>query len=251
MQIGYCNHPRKNIYKEIEWIGKNGFDFVDLFLEEDRAVPEKVDSKKVKELLRKYNLGAIGHLTYYLPFGSASRILREAAIEEAKRYFKIFRGIGIKYVTVHTNWQGASFKIEQSIKFLIGSLKKLKKEAKKNNIVIMLEPIGSRENTISNIQKILKETKIPLHLDLGHANLVSKPSKFIEAFGKRIVHVHAHDNSGKEDQHLEMGKGNINWIKTIKTLKKYYDGTITLEIFSGECAVLRFKNKLKKLWEEV
>ncbi len=49
MKIGFPNHPQRNILKEIEWIGKNGFDFVDLFLEEDKAVPEKIDIKKNKE----------------------------------------------------------------------------------------------------------------------------------------------------------------------------------------------------------
>ena len=40
MKIGFPNNPRKNILEEIEWIGKNGFDFIDLFLEEDQAGPE-------------------------------------------------------------------------------------------------------------------------------------------------------------------------------------------------------------------
>jgi len=53
MKIGFPNNPRKDIVKEIEWIGKNKFDFIDLFLEEDKAIPEKIDVEKVKKVLKK------------------------------------------------------------------------------------------------------------------------------------------------------------------------------------------------------
>jgi hypothetical protein len=34
MKIGYANRPRKPLLQEIEWIGRDRFDFLDLFLEE-------------------------------------------------------------------------------------------------------------------------------------------------------------------------------------------------------------------------
>ncbi|MFH0837482.1 MAG: sugar phosphate isomerase/epimerase, partial [Candidatus Aenigmatarchaeota archaeon] len=64
MKIGYPNHPRKDIINEIEWIGKNKFDFIDLFIEEDQAVPEKIDIIKTKKLLKKYNLDIVGHTAW-------------------------------------------------------------------------------------------------------------------------------------------------------------------------------------------
>ena len=48
MKIGAPTHPRKDLVKEIEWIGRNGFDFVDLFLEEDKAVPDKINIEKYR-----------------------------------------------------------------------------------------------------------------------------------------------------------------------------------------------------------
>jgi hypothetical protein len=67
MKIGFPNNPRKDLLEEIEWIGKNGFGFVDLFLEEDQAVPEKINVEKVKKLLEKYKLSVIGRTAWYLP----------------------------------------------------------------------------------------------------------------------------------------------------------------------------------------
>jgi sugar phosphate isomerase/epimerase len=80
MKIGFPNHPRKNIIDEIEWIGENGFDFIDLFLEEDQAVPEKIDLEEIKKVLRKYNLNTVGHLAWYLPIGSPMKSLRKLEV---------------------------------------------------------------------------------------------------------------------------------------------------------------------------
>jgi hypothetical protein len=39
MKIGAINHPARNPLEEIEWIGMNGFDFVDFTLEPPAADP--------------------------------------------------------------------------------------------------------------------------------------------------------------------------------------------------------------------
>lgn len=252
MKIGYPNNPRKNILEEIEWIGRNKFDFVDLFLEEDMAVPEKIDVEKVKKLLKKYKLDIVGHTAWYLPIGSPIKSLREAAIKEAVRYFEVFRKVGAEFVTIHANWPGGSmFSEKEGMEFQVDSLRKLVKEAKKYKIKIIYELVTTPMDSIENISTITK--KVPglfLHLDTGHANLFGKtPEKVIKKFRGKIKHVHMHDSKRDLDLHLPMGFGTINWVKTIRTLKKYYDGTITLEIFNEDKNYILFsKEKLRKMW---
>lgn len=254
MKIGFPNNPRKNILGEIEWIGKNGFDFVDLFLEEDKASPEKIDIPRTKELLQKYRLDATGHTAWYLPIGSPIKSLRDAAASEAMRYFEVFGKLEVKNVTIHANWPPGMFSPEEGIKWQLESLRNLTEEARNCSINLMYEPIDTLRDTAENLAKILK--KIPdlyLTLDLGHANLFGKSvEEFIRDFYKRLKHVHLSDNKGWEDLHLPMGVGNIDWKKTLKILKKYYDGTITLEVFSRDKDyVLLSKEKLRKLWEKL
>ena len=74
--------------EEIEWIGENKFDFVDLFLEEDQAVPERIDVEKVKKLFQKYKLDIVGHTAYYLLTDSPIKSLRGSS---SKRDNKILR----------------------------------------------------------------------------------------------------------------------------------------------------------------
>ncbi len=254
MKIGFPNHPRKNIIKEIDWIAKNGFDFVDLFFEEDKAIPEKIDVRKVKKLLKKYNLGTVGHLAWYLPIGSPIKSLRKAAISEACKYFPLFKQLGAEFVTVHSHWSPDLFSFEEGTKFQIESLKELVKKAKNFSLGLMYEPIDTPQDTIESVCRILNSIpQIFFHLDLGHLILFGKePIEFIEKFHQKLKHIHLHDNFGNSDLHLPMGTGIIDWEKTLKILKTYYDGTITLEIFSRDKDyVLLSKEKLRKLWDKV
>jgi len=254
MKIGFPNHPRKNILDEIEWVGKNKFDFVDLFLEEDIAVPEKIDIHEVKKLVQKYKLDVVGHTAWYLPIGSSIRALRGAAISEAVRYFEIFKKLGVKFVAIHANWPTEMFSSKEGIKWQIETLKKLVKEAKNYNLNLMYEPIDTPQDSIENVTAIFNSVpNLFLLLDIGHASLNGrKPEEFIIRFYKKLRYVHLHDNLGWEDLHLPMGVGSINWGKTLKILKKYYNGTVTLEMFSRDKDyVLLSKEKLRKLWNKL
>ena len=72
--------------------------------------------------------------------------------------------------------------------------------------------------------------EIGLVLDTGHANLCGEVDGFLKAFPDRLVHVHAHDNYGQSDQHLGIGRGNINW-KNFGELfdKTSFDGIVIVE----------------------
>ena len=80
---------------------------------------------------------------------------------------------------------------------------------------------------------------LKLTLDTGHANIGvpggQRILKFIEKFGRRIGHLHISDNFGERDDHIPVGTGNIDFLKTVKALKKCgYNDTATLEIFADD-----------------
>ncbi len=254
MEIGFPNNPRRDILKEIEWIGRNGFDFVDLFLEEDKATPERIDIKKTRELLETYNLGVMGHTAWYIPTGSPIKALRDAAVSELKRYLEVFAELGVEYVNIHANWPGGLFTDREGVKFQIETLKKLIKVAEGFGIDLMLEPLDTRFDTVRNISSILKAIpELYLHLDIGHTSLHGRrPEDFIRKFHNRLKHVHLHDNNKAKDLHLPLGCGSIEWERILKVLKRYYDGTITLEVFSRDRDyVLLARDKLRDLWDKL
>ncbi len=73
-------------------------------------------------------------------------------------------------------------------------------------------------------------------LDLGHLNtLDTTPHEYIGALGEHLVHVHLHDNNGKRDEHLSLGKGSLDWQAALCALEDIgYRGTVVLELPSVE-----------------
>jgi sugar phosphate isomerase/epimerase len=73
-----------------------------------------------------------------------------------------------------------------------------------------------------------------LVLDVGHSNINGQTHAFIEVLGRKIVHVHAHDNKGEQDQHLGVGCGTVDWNQFGEDLKKVgFSGTVVVESCSN------------------
>jgi len=68
--------------------------------------------------------------------------------------------------------------------------------------------------------------------DFGHANLMYKnQNPCLKTIGRRLKAVHIHDNRGKEDSHLPVFFGNIQWEPLVKTLQEIgYEGVFSFEI---------------------
>lgn len=253
MKIGACNFPRGNVCDEVKWIGENKFDFVDLFLMEDGQTPEKIEIRKIVQLLRKYKLATVGHTAWYLPFGTSIRSIRRAAVAECEKYFPYFAEAGAKYVTAHANWPNRLFSDDEGIEFQAESLSQLVESAAKHGLKMMYEHTDTPKDTVENSAKIL--AKVPglyFHLDFGHASVWGrKPEDFIKAFHKKLVHVHLHESKRNLDLHLPIGDGDTDTEKAVKYLKKHYDGTVTLEIFSRYSEALLLSREIfKKLWKK-
>ena len=253
MKIGYCNHPRRDLLEEVRWVGEQNFDFLDLFLEADRAVPERIDAGALRHLLREYRLPVVGHTAWYLPLGSPMEGLRKKAVEIVKGYFPLLAELDSRLLTVHANWPSQLFTVEEGIQFQADSLTMLTDASREFGIRMLYEPLDTPRDTLKNLARILGQVKdLLLHVDIGHAYIRGiHPAAYFKTFPGLIAHMHVHDNNGFDDLHLPLGAGRIDWKNTIHQIRKLYDGTITLEIFSRDRDyVLLSKKKLRELWAE-
>jgi len=59
----------------------------------------------------------------------------------------------------------------------------------------------------------LFEEGLPLYvtLDVGHANTTSQLGDFLSKLNDKLIHLHLHDNYGKDDEHRVIGDGTVNW----------------------------------------
>ncbi len=70
---------------------------------------------------------------------------------------------------------------------------------------------------------------IKMTFDVGHANTMGMVDEFMIACRDHISHIHIHDNHGTKDEHLPLGKGNIDWERLFGDLS-HYTGTFVTEM---------------------
>ena len=149
---------------------------------------------------------------------------------------------------------------------MIQNLQKITKYAEDADVLIGLEnkestdPLNlccSAEELIAAI-RLTDSDYIGATLDIGHANLTcggdqKKLAEFVKKIAPYVVHVHVHDNHGKDnghyggDEHLSPGKGIIDY-SVLKHLDGY-DETYNLEVFSPD-EFFEGKEYLKSVFEK-
>ena len=127
-------------------------------------------------------------------------------------------------------YPGADFKC------MCQSIRELYKDAEEYGVNIALENLPAKYwflmNTPEEFIRMYKETNLPIGItmDLGHANLEKQIQPFFNLLADKIIHIHASDNDGADDQHLGIGEGNIDWNWFAQTLRKNgYDKSVIVE----------------------
>jgi sugar phosphate isomerase/epimerase len=103
-------------------------------------------------------------------------------------------------------------------------------------ITICIENLSERTESFGPAFDAIPDLRMTL--DIGHAQLLAQHNtsfRFIENHFSRIEHLHVHDNRGgtsvKDDLHLPLGDGVVDYPAIIASLmKRGYDSTITMEV---------------------
>jgi sugar phosphate isomerase/epimerase len=118
----------------------------------------------------------------------------------------------------------------------VESIQKIYKLSEEYGVNIAVENLPAKYwfmmNTPEEFQKFYRETNLPIGivLDLGHANLEAQIQPFFDLLTDKIVHIHASDNHGVDDEHLGIGMGKIDYNYVGQTLKKIgYNRSVIIE----------------------
>jgi sugar phosphate isomerase/epimerase len=257
MLIGTMNHPERDIQAEIEWMADAGMEFIDLTLEPPASASWEVDTRAVRRALERHRMGVVGHTAWYLPMASAIPEVRQGAVSELRRCLQKFAEIGAKWMNIHpdrhTPWHPRRFYIEKNIE----SLRQLLPDVAKHGVGLMIENLPGDYNSAPQLGELLDAMpELGLHLDIGHANLQvpqNTTREILAAYGKRLRHVHLHDNKGgNADLHLPLGAGTVDLHASVEALQECgYDGAITLEVFTPDRGYLMHsRDVLRKAWND-
>lgn len=255
MQIGAMNHPGEPLAHEIAWMSGMKLDFIDLTLEPPATATWQLRPAEVSALLRDHGLGVVGHTAFYLPIASSFESLRRAAVAELKTAAEFFARIGAKWMNVHPDGHAPFVDDRTIVVRNISSLREIVEFARPLGLGVMLENVPGRFNSVLQLAPIFEAVpQLGLHLDIGHSNLGVERNtapELIAQFGRRLAHVHLHDNRGGiADLHLALGMGEIDVPHQLRKLRASgYDQTITLEVFSRDRHYLGYsRDRLRELW---
>jgi sugar phosphate isomerase/epimerase len=251
--IGSMNNPARPLADELRRIAAAEFDFVDLTAEPPGAWP--FDPPAVRALLAELGLGVVGHTAYYLPIASPFAALRASAHAVLIETLDALAAVGATAVNVHPDPVGKLFWPDDIRDRNAQAVAELAEQAQARGVTLMLENLG-RFGRVEDLAPVFDAAPAAaFHLDAGHANLArdrdepNRAAALIAAFGDRLAHVHVSDNNGIDDLHLPLGAGNVDWLAVIAALKgSGYDGTVTLEVFAPERALLEQSRRLWLDW---
>ena len=256
MLYGAVNSPLRPILDEMKAIAELKFDYLELAMDPPYCDSKNLKNQKrnIQESLKQYNLGLVCHLPTFLSTADLTDGIRQASMDETLASLEVAAEMAPLKVVLHPSYMTGlgAFLPELARAHALESLEVIVEKAHGLGLCLCLENMFPRTQWLIHPEEFVdilaKFPTVHLLLDIGHAHIEDAGGKkclrFIEMFQGRIRHLHVSDHFGKEDQHLPIGAGIIDFSKVVKALKGIgYDDTITLEVFSRDRDYLKISKK--------
>ena len=172
-----------------------------------------------------------------LNLASPDRAQREHAVDEALGALYIARRLPFRTLVVHAglmraqqpqpgvNNRDAARRSVEALAAAAGPL------GVRVAVELVPNDLSRSGSLVHFVEEVLDAGAAAICLDLGHARLEGDVIDAIETVAEHVVLVHAHDNRGRQDEHLVPFDGTIDWPAAMTSLQKVgYDGTLILEV---------------------
>ena len=255
MRYGVMNSPLRPLLQEIEVLGKFGFDYIEVTMDAPYAHHSIIEAQKAEigRALDGCGMELVCHLPTFVSTADLTDSIREASIQETLESMHVAAELGALKAVLHPGFiQGLGAMLpDLARKHAMDAMSRLLSEAEKLRLRVCIENLFPRSLSLvrpEDFDGVFKEyPDAQLTLDTGHAHIGGGTERilaFIKRFSGRIGHVHASDNRGRDDDHLPVGAGTIDFVKVVRALKKIgYDQTMTLEVFSKDRDYLDISRK--------
>jgi sugar phosphate isomerase/epimerase len=262
MLYGAMNSPLRPLLREVEEIASLGFDFLELTMDPPHAHHAVLRDQKraFLDAMDRAGMALVCHLPTFVSTADLTDSLREASVQETLLSLRAAADLRPLKIVLHPSiiqGLGAAM-MERARPYAVQAMERILGEADRWSLTVCIENLFPRSLSLVDPEDfdIVFETfpNARLALDTGHANIGKRERAiaFIRRFPGRIGHVHASDNSGKDDEHLPIGAGSIDFRQITAGLKGIgYDDTITLEVFSRDRDYLKIsREKLSRMFNQ-
>ena len=213
-------------------ISKSGLPFIEISLDDPSAV-----SVWIPQLLEIKNNCGTTFLAHYPnednPFDV--EILKNKFAPRIKALMEISKKLDINKATLHF-WIDKRWAPVELIRGKLEILSRIVNYGNEFGITVCIENLSEHADSFAPAFEAIPGLRMTL--DIGHAQLLARQNTsfcFIEEHFPRIAHIHVHDNNGgksvKDDLHLALGEGIVDYKTILKLLiSKRYNSTITMEV---------------------
>ena len=247
MLYGAMNFPIKPLLEELHTISGLGFDYLELTMDPPQSDHATIRGLRAAllEALDRSGMKLVCHLPSFLYLADLTKSVREASLNEMLQSLEVAADLGALKVVAHPAYATGlgAMVVDRVKRYRMKSLEAMVEKADRLGLCLCLENMFPRANSLTEpedfAEALASFPTLMLTLDIAHANIGGKGSsktlEFLRQFPDRIAHIHVSDNFGKEDNHLPIGAGSIDFPRIVKALKTIgYDGTMTLEVFSRD-----------------
>ena len=214
------------------------------------------DLKTIRDEFAKRSLRVTMHGPYIdMNPGSPDENQRRRTEERYERVFEVVSDLRPKNVVLHAGYSERRYRgdaglwLEQSLK----TWPRLVKEAERLNTTIAAENIFEKTpDTLKMLVARIDSPNFRVCIDSGHLKIFSKVriEEWFRELGPFIAEVHIHDNFGKNDDHLPVGEGSIDFESFFRYLKAYSkDPVYTIEPH-GEGMIERSLKAVRKFIDQ-
>ena len=235
----------------------------DLFLDETRCI-EFVDEglhaltrRRVDRLLEmkaSYGLRFAVHAPFTdINIAAFDETIREGILNRLERSIRSASALEAEALIFHP---GATTALEyfypkKAWNLNIRSVRRLLRYAVDYGVSAMIEnvpdPFPFLMKSVEDFERFFDEVdcEVSMALDVAHSNIGGQTLEFIRSFGNCIKHIHVSDNFGQMDEHLQVGKGSIDWKETMATIRaSHFIGWMVVESYRGVVQSIRLLKNL-------
>ena len=202
------------------------FEHWEIFAEAEHRLPSL--ESRLMDIIPSYNLSYSIHAPISdINIGSLNERIREDSVIELLTTAETAANLNIDLMTIHPGLtcMAVPYMEEKAIEKAKKSLRSLDRISAEYGVMIAVENMPAFPfmlgRTAEELKDLLESTNLRFCLDIGHANTTDQIDELIKEFRDRLVNIHIHDNNGEHDEHLTLGKGNIDFKKIIDLLKGY------------------------------
>ncbi|UYZ40633.1 MAG: sugar phosphate isomerase/epimerase [Candidatus Methanospirare jalkutatii] len=254
----------------LEWLFKveeAGFDGLEVIAEGSQSLGSEDEESEFKEKLREIHETTSLEISLHAPLSdiniaSVNESIWRESVRQVKQSIALAHDFVSEICVVHPGSLSplsAQMPEDAVLERQKAALREICKFASDFGLCVAVENMTPEEMLLcrkpEELVRLVEEVdaeNIGICLDIGHAFATGTLQEFLkliggeegERSGARIVHVHVSDNFGRNDEHLALGRGGVNWSDVLAALKNFA-GIVVTEMQSFEDGVesLKFLRK--------